>query len=180
MDFRIPDMCYNHSSDQLAPFLTQSFKRLPEAFVLWHDAEFPNPLCASPFPVLSECPKGNYCPTGSALPIDCPAGTYQNDTGASECDVCPPRYYCEIGATDVLACPAGHYCPEDTEFSNQFKCPNGTYSNETALAASSECYLCPPGRCDIIIGGKLVIPFESNSPLLGVRGSRAVMLKISL
>lgn len=128
-----------------------AFQMPPVAFSLQLDAEYPNPLCAFPLLMLRKCPRGNYCPTASALPVDCPAGTYQNDTGASECDVCPPGYYCEMGATDALACPGGHYCPEGTEFPNEFTCPNGTYSNKTGLATSSECYLCPPGRCDIFI-----------------------------
>lgn len=96
---------------------------------------------------LSVCPRGHYCPAGSALPMECVAGTYQNDTGASICDICPDRYYCEFAADNVTICSTGSFCPEGTEFGTQFPCPNGTYSNQTGLASASECPLCPPGRC---------------------------------
>ncbi|CAN0415778.1 unnamed protein product, partial [Hapterophycus canaliculatus] len=92
------------------------------------------------------CPAGHYCPAGSSSPRECEAGTYQNDTTSATCDICPDRYYCEATATEVLACPAGFFCPEGTGFPTQFPCPNGTYSNETRVAAASECSLCPPGR----------------------------------
>lgn len=94
----------------------------------------------------SICPAGHFCPAGSANPRGCVAGTYQNNTSAADCDICPERHYCEAMATDVLPCPAGFYCPQGTEFATEFPCPNGTYSNESSLAAASECYLCPPGR----------------------------------
>lgn len=92
------------------------------------------------------CPAGHYCPTGSADPKNCVAGTYQSGTSAADCDICPDRYYCEATAVEALACPAGFYCPEGTEFATEFPCPTGTFSNETSLAAASECPLCPPGR----------------------------------
>lgn len=93
------------------------------------------------------CTRGHYCPAGSADPVDCVAGTYQNDTGSSDCDICPARHYCEATTTNATLCPAGYFCPEGTEFATEFPCHNGTYSNETGLASSSECILCPPGRC---------------------------------
>lgn len=80
------------------------------------------------------------------------AGTYQDDTGAVDCDICPDRHYCEAAATEATDCPAGFYCPEGTEFATEFPCPSGTYSNETRLAAASECPLCPPGRCARFVG----------------------------
>lgn len=97
------------------------------------------------------CTRGHYCPAGSADPVDCVAGTYQNDTGASDCDICPARYYCEATTTNATLCPAGYFCPEGTEFATEFPCPNGTYANETGLAASTECTLCPPGRCVLCV-----------------------------
>lgn len=97
------------------------------------------------------CTRGHYCPAGSADPVDCVAGTYQNDTGASDCDICPARHYCEATTTNATLCPAGYFCPEGTEFATEFPCHNGTYSNETGLAAATECTLCPPGRCVLCI-----------------------------
>lgn len=101
--------------------------------------------------VYRACPAGHYCPAGSTSPKDCVAGTYQNDTAAADCDICPDRHYCEATATETLTCPAGFYCPEGTEFATEFPCPNGTYSNETSLAAVSECLLCPPGRLVFVL-----------------------------
>ncbi len=80
------------------------------------------------------------------------AGTYQEDTGAFDCDICPDRHYCEEAAAEAVDCPAGFFCPEGTEFATEFPCPSGTYSNETRLAAASECPLCPPGRSVLLWG----------------------------
>ncbi|CAM9294549.1 unnamed protein product, partial [Choristocarpus tenellus] len=91
------------------------------------------------------CPVGHYCQAGSAFPLDCPAGTYQNDTMQHICQDCPARSYCENGTVTPLQCPEGYYCPQGTEFGTQHPCPNGTYSNKTGLAESTECQLCPSG-----------------------------------
>ena len=42
-------------------------------------------------------------------------------------------------------CAQGHYCPLGTQHSDQYPCPAGTWTNQTNLAASEECYVCPRG-----------------------------------
>lgn len=93
------------------------------------------------------CPPGSYCPAGSAQPLQCAASTFQSTSGSALCDLCPAGYYCEYGAAEAISCPPGNFCPESTGYANQFPCPNGTYTNETGLADSFHCSLCPPGRC---------------------------------
>ena len=123
---------------------------VPHASAPHHEAKLETNSRA-PFIYDRTCTRGHYCPAGSADPVDCVAGTYQNDTGASDCDICPARYYCEATTTNATLCPAGYFCPEGTEFATEFPCPNGTYANETGLAASTECTLCPPGRCVLYV-----------------------------
>jgi hypothetical protein len=51
--------------------------------------------------------------------------------------------YCLLGNL-VEECPEGHFCPAGTRFDWQ-QCPPGTYNNETALQASTDCKQCPGG-----------------------------------
>lgn len=41
------------------------------------------------------------------------------------------------------------YCPNGTEHETQYKCPRGTYSNQTQLENQEDCTPCPGGYyCD--------------------------------
>ena len=64
--------------------------------------------------------------------------------------ICPAGFYCLNNTVSPITCPPGSYCPERTEFSTQFLCPTGTYSNITGIFEKSECSSCPPGySCEI-------------------------------
>ena len=53
-----------------------------------------------------------------------------------------------VGA-DANVCPEGSYCPQGT--TEPISCPKGSYSNQTALTAASECQDCPAGEfCDSV------------------------------
>jgi len=66
-----------------------------------------------------KCPRGSYCPMGTAFPKKCPIGTYndlEQKTSVDDCLPCPAGFYCDqIGLTieDVKkkVCDAGFYCP---------------------------------------------------------------------
>ncbi|XP_071505048.1 uncharacterized protein [Diadema antillarum] len=113
-----------------------------------------------------ECPVGHYCPEGTTEPVACPLGTFSNNTGlmnVTECEYCTPGYYCDVTAlTEPVAqctmgfyceqgsdnqeqyvCPAGRYCPVGT--SVPFRCPAGTFSNDTRLSEEAECRNCTAG-----------------------------------
>ena len=101
-------------------------------------------------PTETQCPTGHYCLEGSPMPSRCPPGTYQNLTTQSDCLTCPSGYFCDSTLSPVTSlenslCPAGSYCPEGTQYSIQFRCPPGTYSNATGLSEVSQCSLCSAG-----------------------------------
>ena len=83
------------------------------------------------------CPVGHYCPAGSVEPIRCENGTYQDQTTQWTCKTCPAGYFCDNTVDIVIldnsttVCPMGTYCPEGTRYSNEFKCPIGTFNNRT-------------------------------------------------
>ena len=83
------------------------------------------------------CPVGHYCPAGSVEPIRCENGTYQDQTTQWTCKTCPAGYFCDNTVDIVIldnsttVCPMGMYCPEGTRYSNEFKCPIGTFNNRT-------------------------------------------------
>ena len=100
-----------------------------------------------------DCPVGHFCPDGSKQeptinPTPCPPGTYNNETKAGHklnCRPCDPGRSCPIPGLDHSKdpCEVGHYCPAGTVTSNQFKCPPGTYTNETNLQMPEQCLSCP-------------------------------------
>ena len=65
--------------------------------------------------------------------------------GKSTCKVCPAGNYCLYNSSTPTTCPAGSYCPAGTAYSNQFLCPNGTYSDTTGLQDVKNCTACTPG-----------------------------------
>jgi len=41
------------------------------------------------------------------------------------------------------------YCPNGTKYNNEYKCPLGTYNNNTGLNLVGQCAVCPGGYyCD--------------------------------
>lgn len=63
------------------------------------------------------CPKGYYCPEGTAWPVVCPAGTYNLNVGETTVDGCTPcieGYYCP-NTQDRTQCVGGEVCPEGVD-----------------------------------------------------------------
>ncbi|KAF3847745.1 hypothetical protein F7725_020773 [Dissostichus mawsoni] len=93
------------------------------------------------------CPKGHYCPEGSALALPCPTGEYQPNPGSDICIPCRPGFYCEEAIVgEPWPCPPHSFCPAGTMVPQP--CPNGTYthSNQGGLQEERECLPCPSGR----------------------------------
>ncbi|XP_023817540.1 zonadhesin-like isoform X2 [Oryzias latipes] len=93
------------------------------------------------------CPKGHFCPEGSAFAFPCPTGEYQPNPGSENCIPCRPGFYCEEAIVgEPRPCPPHAYCPAGTMVPQP--CPNGTYtaSNHEGLQEESECLPCPPGK----------------------------------
>lgn len=120
------------------------------------------------------CPPGSYCLQGSHKPQPCPIGTYgptqklQSLSGCMDCDggkfcdfeglaapngSCDPGFFCQIRAIRPNPvnssqgggiCPTGHYCPRET--TTPFKCPPGTFNNETHATQPTNCIPCTPGE----------------------------------
>ena len=120
------------------------------------------------------CPEGHYCEKKTDQPTPCPRGMFLKDVGGSEeihCDPCTEGFACEsVGISDPYTecaagyycmagsntshpvgmpfgdiCPAGYYCELGTANYINSPCPNGTYSNTTALESADNCTLCDPG-----------------------------------
>nr|XP_038023610.1 multiple epidermal growth factor-like domains protein 10 isoform X2 [Anas platyrhynchos] len=108
------------------------------------------------------CPRGHFCPAGSAAPSPCPSGEYSNATGmfcgdwglSSPSGPCWPGFFCTAGAsvpnpngaTNTSTggpCPPGHFCPAGTAIPQQ--CPVGTYSDRLSIGQESSCTACPSG-----------------------------------
>ena len=119
-------------------------------------------------PTRGICPRGNYCPTGSILPLPCPPGSFADRLGtqnSSGCQPCDPGLYCNdvtasasasancssgficIGGASVptpldnvtgYPCPAGSFCLSGHVLPTL--CPVGTFANQTGLGA---CFNCP-------------------------------------
>ncbi|KAF3692794.1 Sushi, von Willebrand factor type A, EGF and pentraxin domain-containing protein 1 [Channa argus] len=95
------------------------------------------------------CPKGHYCPEGSALALPCPTGEYQPNPGTDSCIPCRPGFYCEEAIVGEpwpcpphSFCPAGFYCPEGTEEAQL--CPANTVRIFSGGASVQDCLPCPP------------------------------------
>ena len=96
-------------------------------------------------PIL-QCPRGSFCITVSAAPVSCTPGTYQDQMGNDTCKACPAGAYCLVGTSSAVSCPMGFYCPAQTQYGNQYPCPNGTFSNSTGLSTVDQCLPCSPGH----------------------------------
>ncbi|XP_071958738.1 uncharacterized protein [Antedon mediterranea] len=98
-----------------------------------------------------ECAPGYYCSlsTQHRTQHPCPAGSYSNKTNlgaVSECYECPRGYYCIEASTEpVLECVTGHYCPAGTQYSTQYPCAAGSYSNEVGNTRWEQCVTCTKG-----------------------------------
>jgi len=85
------------------------------------------------------CPRGGYCPVGSAFPTACEAGTYNNYTGGRsqvDCWPCDPGYYC-AGSSNPWPtgpCDPGYYCTGGAGTRTQYAAPQGTYTLSGASA----------------------------------------------
>lgn len=93
----------------------------------------------------SICAAGYFCPPGS-YKWPCIPGTYNPSTGGGflwdACTLCPAGSSCtQYGQTSgtAYACSKGHYCPIGTEYSEQYPCPAGTYTESTGLASYIGC-----------------------------------------
>ncbi|KAM8904697.1 uncharacterized protein AB9W97_008232 isoform 6-T6 [Spinachia spinachia] len=122
--------------------------------------------------ILRRCPKGHYCPAGTALPNPCPIGSFnprermQSIAGCTPCAAgqycpsvglsepagsCNAGYWCRgaasspsplDGASGSL-CPPGQYCPTGT--TAPMACPQGSWSNTSGLRNREDCASCLGG-----------------------------------
>nr|XP_057935999.1 SCO-spondin isoform X4 [Doryrhamphus excisus] len=102
---------------------------------------------SSTAPYTLACPKGHYCPQGSAVALPCPAGEFQPQQGADRCIPCRPGFFCEDAIVgEPRLCPPHSFCPAGTMVPRP--CPNGSYTdpNKGGLQEDKECLPCPPGR----------------------------------
>ncbi|KAM9734328.1 uncharacterized protein ACNS7B_016072 [Menidia menidia] len=93
------------------------------------------------------CPRGFYCPLGSAYPQPCEAGFYCNKTGLdAPSGPCAAGYHCPRGSSDPHStpCPTGHYCPPGTLL--PVPCPLGTIQSSFGGVRAEACQPCPPGH----------------------------------
>ncbi|XP_021231890.1 zonadhesin-like isoform X5 [Numida meleagris] len=88
------------------------------------------------------CPRGHFCPAGSAAPSPCPSGEYSNATGQDKCFPCPAGFHCPKGLR--RRCPPGFYCPQRTGISF-YPCPPGTFNPSYGLSQAERCQQCPAG-----------------------------------
>ncbi|XP_040546472.1 zonadhesin-like isoform X6 [Gallus gallus] len=88
------------------------------------------------------CPRGHFCPEGSAAPSPCPSGEYSNATGQDKCFPCPAGFHCPKGLRH--RCPPGFYCPQRTGISFN-PCPPGTFNPSYGLSQAERCQKCPAG-----------------------------------
>ncbi|XP_055369802.1 uncharacterized protein si:ch211-286b4.4 [Betta splendens] len=93
------------------------------------------------------CPRGFYCPLGSAAPRPCEAGSHCNRTGlGAPAGPCAGGFYCSRGSTHPhgTPCPPGHYCPPGAPL--PLPCPPGTVKTSLGGSTVQACQLCPPGH----------------------------------
>ncbi|XP_041098352.1 SCO-spondin [Polyodon spathula] len=93
------------------------------------------------------CPKGFYCPEGSAWPVPCDFGQFCHRSRLSlPTGPCAAGFYCGGGASvpNPTACPPGHYCPQGTP--NPLPCLPGSFNTFPGGSTSADCRPCLPGH----------------------------------
>lgn len=92
------------------------------------------------------CPKGTYCPVGSAGATPCAAGTYNAAEEQEACGNCAAGSFQPLpGNTTCLPCTPGYYCAEGAAAA--LPCPGGTHKNASleVMTSSDQCVVCPAG-----------------------------------
>ncbi|CDJ30352.1 Cast domain containing protein, related [Eimeria mitis] len=99
-----------------------------------------------------ECPKGYYCPAGTAKAIPCPGGTYNpllRRTDVSDCMISKAGTYAEEATTSEAgtgSCAKGHFCPPGSSKADQVACPAQTYNPSPGGGSANDCKPCPAGK----------------------------------
>ncbi|XP_062417147.1 signal peptide, CUB and EGF-like domain-containing protein 1 [Pungitius pungitius] len=122
--------------------------------------------------ILRPCPKGHYCPAGTARPNLCPIGSFNprerthSIAGCTPCAAghycpfvglsepagsCNAGYWCRGGASSPSPldgvsgslCSPGQYCPTGT--TAPMACPQGSWSNTSGLRNREDCAPCLGG-----------------------------------
>ena len=98
-------------------------------------------------PASQICPKGYYCPLGTADKVACALTDYQDQEGQATCKPCPAGFWCSDVAkslctpdTDV----ASYYCPNGIRAST--KCLDGLYNIHRGSSDVADCLICPAGK----------------------------------
>lgn len=111
------------------------------------------------------CPKGHWCPAGTAEPNKCPPATYFDEYGGSQevdCIECPAGNYCPEGSAEPLECSPGHFCLSSV--AAQTTCPGGRYCNKESNYQQKDCpinYYCERGSsepAECLIEEKYICP----------------------
>ena len=120
-------------------------------------------------PTGDTCPKGHYCPAGSAAPVPCPPGTFNDmftQQELSNCQPCTAGEYCAGYGNEATdgQCDAGWYClagqnvtqPEGMQCLGGHQCPQGSPQLDPCESGTYQpnveqdhCLDCPRGKyCD--------------------------------
>nr|XP_047130962.1 uncharacterized protein LOC100202447 isoform X1 [Hydra vulgaris] len=105
-----------------------------------------NPKYGNHTGIGGECFLGHECKGNTSFPSPCPSGTFGNMLRTISCEICPDGKYCNGSTITPYDCPMGHYCMIGTQYSTQYKCPPGTFNNNTGSTSINACLLCPPGQ----------------------------------
>eukprot|EP00347_Sterkiella_histriomuscorum_P005935 403354701 len=128
------------------------------------------------------CPVDHYCPLGTGEPIKCfkakgeicnlgssfPSNTKTDASlcgpgfyfGYGKCLLCEPGYVC-VGNTNTkypvsvakeggYECPIGNYCPSGS--TSPTKCPKGTFRQTPLGKSIADCFDCPSGSYNTLLG----------------------------
>ena len=91
------------------------------------------------------CPAGYFCPAASRRIQACPVGTYSTATGlkaSGDCTPTPAGYYNDKSGSTAysnLLCALGFSCPLGSYNQFAYRCPRGTYQNQTGAATCTQC-----------------------------------------
>lgn len=136
------------------------------------------PMSHSQWLAPSSTAKGQTCASltqSSNSLITAIAGTYAPVPGLPACYDCPTGSYCDhyelnnvTGVIVPVPCPAGYYCPLNTEFSTQYPCPIGTYSDRDSLEEA--------GAVNLVWSFTMIVLQSSNC----IQSSRVLFLLLHL